>query len=221
MRRRASGIGGERETMTCAEFQKVLPYIIETGGSRDEEAHLRTCPVCSDLVADLKYIAEQAKLLVPMEDPAPRVWEGIQKALQTEGLVRPAGARGRLLGPQRWGAIAWLLGAAALVLIAVGLVYRQAASPRENPENLPKAAAQQTAPSTDADDAAMLTAVSERNPSLKASYEDNLKQVNAYIRDAKRSVEQNPNDEDAQQSLVQAYEQKALLYDMALSRSLQ
>ncbi len=57
------------ETMTCAEFQKVLPYIIETGGNADEEQHLRECPVCSDLVADLRYIAEQAKLLVPMEQP--------------------------------------------------------------------------------------------------------------------------------------------------------
>jgi len=27
--------------MTCAEFQKVLPYIIETGGSADQEKHLR------------------------------------------------------------------------------------------------------------------------------------------------------------------------------------
>ena len=68
--------------MTCAEFQKVLPYIIETGGNPDEEANLASCPVCADLVADLKYIADQAKLLVPMEDPAPRVWNGIQKELE-------------------------------------------------------------------------------------------------------------------------------------------
>jgi len=71
--------------MTCAEFQHVLPFIIETGGNAAEEEHLRSCKVCGDLVADLRYIAEQAKLLVPMEDPNPRVWRRIQKALGAAG----------------------------------------------------------------------------------------------------------------------------------------
>lgn len=76
--------------MTCAEFQKVLPYIIDGGGSEEEQEHLRTCPVCSDLVADLRYIADVAKLLVPMEDPDPRVWKAIEKKLGDEPLARPA-----------------------------------------------------------------------------------------------------------------------------------
>ena len=84
--------------MNCAEFQKVLPYIIESGGNEEEEAHLSECAVCSDLVQDLRYIAEQAKLMLPMRDPSPKVWDGIQENLQREGLVKPARARGRLLG---------------------------------------------------------------------------------------------------------------------------
>ena len=76
--------------MTCAEFQKVLPQIIDGGGTAEEQEHMHTCPVCSDLVADLRYIAEVAKLLVPMEDPSPRVWDGIEKAVQREGLAKPA-----------------------------------------------------------------------------------------------------------------------------------
>jgi len=75
--------------MTCAEFQKVLPYIIESGGNVEEESHLKTCKICSDLVQDLRYICEQAKLLVPMNDPNPRVWDGIQKSLEKEGIVKP------------------------------------------------------------------------------------------------------------------------------------
>lgn len=89
--------------MTCAEYQKVLPYIIETGGNEEQEAHLKSCPVCSDLVADLKYIAEAAKLLVPMEEPSPKVWSGIEESLEKEGLVRPTGHGRRLLGPKRLG----------------------------------------------------------------------------------------------------------------------
>lgn len=76
--------------MTCAEFQKVLPYIIDGGGSEEEKKHLETCHVCSDLVADLRYIAEAAKLLVPMEDPNPRVWDNIERGIRDEGLAKPA-----------------------------------------------------------------------------------------------------------------------------------
>ncbi len=86
----AAGSLGEITVMTCAEFQKVLPYIIDGDGSAEEQEHLATCQVCSDLVADLRYIAECAKLLVPMEDPGPRVWDGIQKSLDREGLAKPA-----------------------------------------------------------------------------------------------------------------------------------
>lgn len=93
--------------MTCAEFQSVLPFIIESGGNAEEEEHLKTCEVCSDLVADLKYIAEQAKLLVPMQDPNPRVWSSIQKSLQCEGLVKSAVARKGLLGFHA--AIGWII----------------------------------------------------------------------------------------------------------------
>jgi hypothetical protein len=88
--KRPGWISGEK-TMTCAEFQKVLPYIIDGGGNAEEQRHLAGCLVCSDLVADLKYIAECAKLLVPMEDPSPRVWHAIKESLQRE----PVGKRAR------------------------------------------------------------------------------------------------------------------------------
>jgi len=84
--------------MTCAEFQEVLPFIIDTGGSPEQEEHLTSCPVCRDLVMDLKYIAEVAKLLVPMEEPPARVWEGVRQAIDTAGQARP---RGRLLSRSR------------------------------------------------------------------------------------------------------------------------
>ena len=107
--------------MTCAEFQKVLPYIIESGGNLEEEDHLRTCTICSDLVRDLRYIAEQAKLLVPMEDPNPRVWDGIQKSLENEGIVKPGKASKGGSGPLKMTVkvtCVGILGLAAILLVA-------------------------------------------------------------------------------------------------------
>src|SRR5262245_40810797 len=87
---------GEVSSMNCADFQRVLPEVMESGGGAEETAHLRSCAICSDLVQDLKYIAEAARMLVPMEDPSPRVWTGIEESLQREGLIRPSRGTVRL-----------------------------------------------------------------------------------------------------------------------------
>ena len=86
--------------MNCAEFQRDLPFIIDEGGNAEQERHLKECKVCADLVSDLRFIAEQAKLLVPMKDPSPKVWEEIQDSLEREGLVKTRPAKRGLLGFQ-------------------------------------------------------------------------------------------------------------------------
>jgi hypothetical protein len=199
--------------MTCAEFQKVLPYIIETGGNVEEEGHLRECHVCSDLVADLKYIAEQAKLLVPMVDPDPRVWNGIQNSLEREGLIqekKTTRARGRLLDPKSWGAVPWIALAAALALVvgAAVMFNRAPASATAHVPALPSSPAS-------SDDQQLLSAVAARDASLRPTYEENLKRVNAAIAEARKAVQSHPDDQDAQGALARAYQQKSMMYDMA------
>jgi hypothetical protein len=55
---------------------------------------------------------------------------------------------------------------------------------------------------------------------MRAGYESDLRAVNAYIRDAESSVRDNPNDAIAQQYLMNAYEQRAMVYEMAMNRAL-
>jgi hypothetical protein len=55
---------------------------------------------------------------------------------------------------------------------------------------------------------------------VKAQYTDNLRRVNEYIQDAKSVVAANPNDEEAHRSLMEAYQQKAMLFELAMDRSL-
>jgi len=71
-------------SMTCAEFQDKLPELFESGADLKEQEHLKTCEQCSALVSDLEYIAQQAKLLLPIHDPSPAVWENIQTTLSSE-----------------------------------------------------------------------------------------------------------------------------------------
>jgi hypothetical protein len=71
------------KTMTCAEFQETLPELFESQADLNAQEHLKTCENCAALVRDLEYIASQAKLLLPMHDPSPAVWDHIQQALRT------------------------------------------------------------------------------------------------------------------------------------------
>jgi hypothetical protein len=72
--------------MDCAQFQERLPELFESGADMSADEHLRTCGNCAALVRDLEYIAQQAKLLLPLHDPSPAVWDNIQSALQRNGL---------------------------------------------------------------------------------------------------------------------------------------
>ena len=65
----------------------------------------------------------------------------------------------------------------------------------------------------------MLSMVQQKSPALLSTYRENLDTVNAYIRDAKRTVELDPTDMGARGHLIRAYDQKALLYEMAMYRS--
>jgi hypothetical protein len=78
-----------KTSMSCAEFQEHLPELFESGGDLQDHPHLKTCETCAALVRDLEYIAQQAKLLLPIHDPSPAVWDNIETALRKE----PFGAK--------------------------------------------------------------------------------------------------------------------------------
>jgi len=65
----------------CDEFQQQLPDLFDSEHDLGAHAHLQTCKNCSALVRDLEYIAAQAKLLLPIHDPSPAVWDNIQNSL--------------------------------------------------------------------------------------------------------------------------------------------
>ena len=65
----------------CAEFQSHLAELFESGQDPTTHPHLADCENCSALVRDLQYIAQQAKLLMPIHEPSPAVWEKIQTSL--------------------------------------------------------------------------------------------------------------------------------------------
>ena len=69
-----------------------------------------------------------------------------------------------------------------------------------------------------AEDEQFLSEVSERAPSMRSTYENQLRAVNAQIRETQEYIKRFPGDVDARQHLMETYQQKAMLYQMALDR---
>src|SRR5438309_3819344 len=205
--------------MNCVELQASLVEI-EDGRSPLQRDHLKICPECSALVAELDFIIAAATELRAADEPSARVWNSIELGLRQEGLIRPQRGNRSLVPAlsSRWGWARWLVPAAAALLVALGIYFRQL-SPTDHVVRIsaPLVADGAVAGLNDDD---LLQEVAQLSPALQAQYTDNLRHVNEYIQDAKSSLDANPNDEEARRALMEAYQEKAMLFELAVDRSL-
>jgi hypothetical protein len=210
--------------MNCQQFQEVLPYIIESGGNEAEEEHLRTCPACAELVRDLLYIAEQAKLLLPMREPSPQVWTNIEQSLHREGMLTEGrlSPRGHIKNystaqTKSWTPLGWLMALAATMLFINAIIRYQHLPVRSTSAQNGGA---QSVPTTEDDDQQLVSTLSKQDPEVGRAFQTGLNEANAYIMDAKQAVNREPQDPAARQQLLEAYQQKQMLYQMATARAL-
>jgi hypothetical protein len=210
--------------MTCVELQESL-IENDSGRTAAQRAHLRDCPHCAGLVADLLVIACAAGELRAAHEPGPHVWNSIETSLRREGIIKPFARRSLLPSlTGSWSWTGWALPAAAVVLITIGILVRPHARPpgvvTGGVTSQPASDAALEASVAGLNDNDLLAEVAEQAPALQAQYTENLRNVNDYIRDAKYSLDANPNDEEAHRALMDAYQEKAMLFEMALDRSL-
>jgi hypothetical protein len=239
--------------MDCAEVQRILPELIDNQQDGEFGAHLKSCPVCSELVADLQSISSEARQFSSADEPPARVWVRIAAQLREEGIIREPQAQPTPVAVTRRRLRAWWMvpvTAAVLAGATYVVTHRPAAtvatqtppavqSPTtpapaseapvvQRPETVaqstpPKVPIQKVThnptvvePGPSVEDQQFLSEVSQRAPSMRATYEDQLRAVNAYIQQAQAYLDQNPDDEEARLHLMEAYRQKALLYQLAL-----
>jgi len=205
--------------MDCVELQQSLAEV-EDGSSLEQQAHLKMCPACTALVRELSLIVATAGQLQEADEPSPRVWNSIEIELRKEGLIRTPRAEHPFLPSfvARWGPARWLLPAAAMILLTVAIYERH-----QYESSLTTERASVALPATnlaDLNDDDLMQEVEASAPAMKPQYVENLRRVNESIRDAQGLVDESPNDTDARRSLMDAYQQKAMLFEMAMDRSL-
>jgi hypothetical protein len=205
--------------MNCLQFENALSDYLEGAATSEQQAHLNSCSACSGLLADLSLISSEASSLRAVDEPSVRIWNSLEAQLRKEGLIREPSRPSQPGFFPRW-RTAWLVPIAAALLIAAGVKLYQPAKIGDNqPIAKQRTPAAPVVPAVSAEDKDVMNTVASRPPAQVAAYRNDLAQANSFIRDAQEAVKNDPNDIYSQQMLMNAYEQKQMVYRLAVDQN--
>ena len=203
-------------------------YVDDTLGRAeraDVERHLTACAECRSTVEDLRELRRRVSSLLPLEPPA-GVWRRIERTLRSAGL-EPRGGEGAKAAPYVRSRIAIALAAAALLVLATIVGVRFVTKGRSGP-------ATTAALPADAQAIASELALAEEHyqkaingleqianaekgaldPRTAATLQKNLAVIDQAITESRAALATQPNNEPAQQSLLESFKTKVgLLQD--------
>ena len=226
--------------MQCSDVEQVL----EQGGFSPlpdaVRGHVADCAACSSLVADFSRIVDAAHELPAEVEPPARVWISLRAQLAAEGILRetPVAQSAVPLPPSHW----WqgfaqllrgrALATAAIPVLVIAAGYIEFRRPPVNDSSAPRAVTAGVLPPQFAQTDADLDREEQNLPPLRAaspasvgsvsSVDDTLRQnlttLNAFIKECRKRLEEDPNDPMAREYLAAAYQQKAEILAAMMER---
>lgn len=201
--------------INCKDFPDYLDPWMEGDRHPDALAHVRDCPRCRSLVDDLKMIQSAAQNWGSEEsEPPAHLWTSLRAQLVQEGLIhqhskRPGWFSGWFPALPRPA----LAGAYLAALIAVAFGLSGPVNQRINRARWLEGTQNSTTPlrAQFASMNATPAFISDSNPVVTASLNNNLAIVDNYIALCEKSVNEEPENELARDYLYDAYHQKASL----------
>jgi hypothetical protein len=196
------------------------------------------CKHCQDFVSDLSAIVSVAQELPAEVEPPARVWLSLQAQLQQEGIIKePLGVPAAEHSPwwQSFGDVfrsrAFATVAAGLLIVAAGIL--QLRQRTEAPSSGTDVARISSVPQWQIPFQKTVMALHDQEVDLKNmqlagtspstspvddSFKQNLQQVDQFIAECERHLNEAPQDELARDYLADAYQQKADLLSAMLDR---
>jgi hypothetical protein len=216
--------------MQCKDIEQILE---QDGFSPLPEAvrgHVAGCIACSSLVADFERIVAKAHEISAEVEPPSRIWISLRAQLEAEGIMREPKAPAPVHTTLWWQGFGQLirgrmLATATVALLLLAIVYSQFNSRSKGPVAMAPPAAPQAvdAAGTSLDQEeerlgpmqpASMSSVSSVDNSLR----ENLITLNAFIKECRKRLQENPHDQVARDYLSAAYQQKAEILAAMMER---
>jgi len=219
--------------MLCKDFKQSIE---ENGFAQLPEAaqaHAAGCLSCTALVEDFSAILTAARQIPAEVEPPARVWVALEAQLQAEGIIRPPRIVIPAETPAWWKSFGTLIrgrmlataGVAALVLIAGVYQMRQRpvdGTKQANMVAVPEPFAE-TGTTLDQEEQSLgpmqtASTISGGVSNVEVALRENLATVNAFIKECRKRLQEDPNDPMAREYLSTAYQQKAEILAAMMER---
>ena len=205
--------------MQCRDIEEVLEQEGLAPLAEAARAHVARCPHCQDYLADLETIVSAAHELPAEVEPPARLWIALRAQLEREGLIKEP-VTARKAEPVSWRDFGAFFRSRAMATVTVGALIAAAAilelrQPRELP--LPPEVVA-TVKQLDEQEIDVRNMHLASTSPVDAALEQNLKEIDNFIAECERHLQQAPQDDLAREYLYSAYQQKAELLASMLDR---
>jgi hypothetical protein len=213
--------------MRCEELELVLEQSVGEPLAASAQAHLESCAMCRQLLAELKRIEAVARELPAEVEPPERLWISLRAQLNSEGIIRtPVPSTGRAGWREAIHALftrpalaAGLLSMVILGAMLFSLRRGGVAPPGASPSPGSQPVLAQAKIQLNNAEHRILSTPRGRPSDVDDSLRRNLEIVDNFIAACEKTVQDNPQDDLARDYLSGAYQQKAELLATIEDRS--
>jgi hypothetical protein len=193
--------------------------------------HLATCRACSSLVADFERIVSVAHEMPLEVEPPVRIWVALRAQLEAEKIIRQPAVEPAIEESPWWKGFGQLIRgrmlrmAAVVAVLVVAAGYFQITRVPKGPVAIatpvlvePFADAGTSLDQEEQSLGPMQTASLSNVSPVDNSLRENLDTLNSFIKECRKRLKEDPNDQVARDYLSAAYQQKAEILAAMMER---
>jgi len=214
--------------MLCKDVEQIIEQQGFSPLSEDARGHVASCASCSTLIADFERIVAAANEFPSEVEPPSRVWVALRAQLEAEKIIREPQIAAPSASAPWWQGFGQMIrgrmlatAAVALLVIAAGY-FQVKRQPRV--QELPTVVVEPFAQTGATLDQEELDLGPMQNASLSSgstadnSLRENLATLNAFIKECRKRLQEDPHDQLARDYLSAAYQQKAEILAAMMER---
>ena len=221
--------------MQCRDVAQIIELEGFSPLPETARAHVAGCAACSSLVADFERIVVAAHEIPSEVEPPSRIWISLRAQLVAEGIIRETTVIAPADSAPWWQGFARLIrgrllatAAVAVIIVAAGLIQWNRKPAVTNTDSAsviaPAVSAEpfaEAGTSLDQEEQSLgpIQTVSTASASaVDNSLRENLVTLNAFIKECRKRLKEDPNDQIARDYLSAAYQQKAEILAAMMER---